>query len=257
MYKMLLVLWALCLLTRSAGQGEDTTPLEKGEVMLPGGEGEGENDNYEQYGSGEGEAMGPRPLVISGDSVVALRKRKEYGYMKNLDSLLRNPAMQVEEPESEPPSRSIFDLAFVKLLFWGAAIFAVLFMLYQLFAGKQRLFGGNKSLMMGEEEVATGKVAPSPALLSQQAAARGDYRNAVRYQYAYILQLLNEKGFIRYQAQKTNNQYQNEMVKLPLSPDFAIITLQFEYVWYGGFKLEKQQYETIDRGYRDFIKTWL
>jgi hypothetical protein len=72
----------------------------------------------------------PEPLFLPKDSMDKLRRNPDYGYMKNLDSILRNLEANAPEPE-EPsaPSKSIFDIAFVKLIVWGLAIFAVLYIL--------------------------------------------------------------------------------------------------------------------------------
>lgn len=197
------------------------------------------------------------PLYLPKDSMDKIRRQKDYAYMKNLDSMLRN--LQVEAPpdEQEPPSRSIFDIAFIKLLAWGAAIFAVLYILYQLLAGNQNLFYKNKKLEPEDESAGEVTTGTSPLLLSQQAAARGDYRMAIRYQYLYILQLMGEKQFVILQPQKSDAHYQQEVRGKPLASDFARLTLQYEYVWYGEFPLKQEQFETIAGGYRKFIETWL
>jgi hypothetical protein len=192
------------------------------------------------------------------DSIYSMKAKREYEYMKNLDSLLKNLKMDVaEKKDSNQTNWSIFNIKILRVLIWATAIFAVLFILYQLFAGQQNPFYKNRKLTNIEaiEEEYSGEA--SPLLLSQQAAARADYRQAVRYQYAYILELMGEKKLINLQPQKTNAHYLKEVRNLPLSPDFAKLTLQFEYVWYGGFELNKQQYETISGGYRQYIGTWL
>jgi hypothetical protein len=200
----------------------------------------------------------PEPLFLPKDSMNKLRKTADYGYMKNLDSLLRNLEVKAPEPE-EPsqPSKSIFDLGLVKLIVWGLAIFAVLFILYQLLAGQQNLFYKNKKLENAEEEGPEDAGRLSPLILSQQAAARGDFRMAVRYNYLYILQLMGEKGLVVLQPQKTDAHYQTELRGKPPATDFSTITLQYEYVWYGEFSLNAEQYQSIAAGYRKFIETWL
>jgi hypothetical protein len=187
-----------------------------------------------------------------------IRRQKDYAYMKNLDSMLRNLQVEAPEPEKESkPSGSLFDIGLVKLLIWGAAIFAVLYILYQLLAGQQNLFYKNKRLVLNDDTAVEETATTSPLILSQQAAARGDYRMAVRYQYLYILQLMGEKQLLVLQPQKSDARYQDEVRGKPLAPDFTRLTLQYEYVWYGEFPLNKDQFETIAGGYRKFIETWL
>jgi hypothetical protein len=126
-----------------------------------------------------------------------------------------------------------------------------------LFAGQQNLFYKNKKLETDEGLLEVGKTSVSPLLMSQQAAARGDYRQAIRYQYLYILHLMGEKRMVNLQPQKTNYQYLQEIKQKPFAGEFGTLTLQFEYVWYGEFNLNLAQYDAIAGGYRKFIASWL
>ncbi len=260
MNKLFTVLWLLVFCLHAIGQQADTVVTDQEEVMAPAIELDEDTSAYvvspEEYEEDE-EAYIPMPLFIPVDTIEALKRKKEYSYMQNLDSLLKNLNVKMLEEPEDPPSKSIFDIGIIKLIIWGVAIFAVLFLLNQLFAGQQSLFAGNKKLTLEEEDAGLPEKTTSPLILSQQAAARGEYRLAIRYQYAYILQLLNEKNHIVFLPQKTNDQYLKEVRAKPLAPDFATLTLQYEYVWYGEFNLNKEQYESIAGGYRNFIKTWL
>jgi|694.fasta_scaffold41247_6 hypothetical protein len=248
----------LCVLIAfsfARGQHTDTTVIDTLEVLAPVLDEGVESLPLEEM---EEEEEAPEPLFLPKDSMDKLRKQADYVYMKNLDSSLRNLGVIVPEPE-EPSgaSGSIFDIAFVKLIVWGLAIFAVLYILYQLLAGQQNLFYKNKKLEDAEESDSPDAHVASPLLLSQQAAARGEYRLAVRYKYLYILQLMGEKGLVMLQPQKSDAHYQAELRGKPLAPDFSMVTLQYEYVWYGEFSLNAEQYQNIAGGYRKFIETWL
>jgi hypothetical protein len=247
-----LLIWVTFFPAR--GQQADSSTLDTVEVVEQIGDEGVVSPPEEDYEEEEP----PEPLFLPKDSMDKLRKNGDYGYMKNLDSMLRNLEVKAPEPE-EPsgPSPSIFDLGLVKLIVWGLAIFAVLFILYQLLAGQQNLFYRNKKLEEAVEDNLTDTRGLSPLILSQQAAARGDYRMAVRYNYLYILQLMGEKGLVVLQPQKSDAHYQAELRGKPPASDFSIITLQYEYVWYGEFSLNADQYQGIAAGYRKFIETWL
>lgn len=238
----------------ASGQHADTTISDTVEAVEPIADEGIVSPPEEDYEEDEP----PEPLFLPKDSMDKIRKSADYGYMKNLDSMLRNLEVKAPEPE-EPsePSGSIFDIGLVKLLIWGLAIFGVLFILYQLLAGQQNLFYRNKKLEALEEDEVADTRGLSPLILSQQAAARGDYRMAVRYNYLYILQLMGEKGLVVLQPQKSDAHYQAELRGKPLATDFSTITLQYEYVWYGEFSLKTEQYQSIAAGYRKFIETWL
>lgn len=260
MKKAIFLIFILCFVCHGYGQEADTTWVDSTEVVD-----DYSDEDYEDTTvsppteSGDYEASDyAEPAYFPADSMESVKGRPEYGYMKNLDSLLRNLKLEVaEKKKSKVPSTSIFDSKIIKILFWAAAIFAVLFILYQLFGGQQNLFYRNKKLKINETEPEEGISEASHLVLSQQAAARGDYRVAVRHQYSYVLELMGEKKLLLLQPQKTNDHYLKEVRQLPLSSDFAKLTLQFEYIWYGEFQLNEQQYKTISEGYRKFIGTWL
>ncbi len=198
----------------------------------------------------------PLPFYFPEDSMRKIRAQKDYQYMKRLDSLLRNLKFDLQQTP-EKKSTSIFDLSLVKILLWGLALFAVLYMLYQLFAGRQSLFSANKQLDTTTPEEDKPEKGLSLLILAQQAADRGEYRLAIRYQYVYLLRLLAEKQMIVLLPQKTNAQYLSEVKQRPFSEAFAKLTLQYEYVWYGGFTLTREQFDLIASGFRKFISTWL
>jgi len=79
--------------------------------------------------------------------------------------------------------------------------------------------------------------------LIQKALSEKNYRLAVRYYYLYILQLLSEKEIIDWQLQKTNHDYQKEITKPNIKKAFAKITRIYDYIWYGDFGIDEQQYE--------------
>ncbi len=199
------------------------------------------------------------PIVryFPADSIQSLRKQKDYLYMAKLDSLLRHYKEEVPEQEALP-SVSLFDGTIIRFILWTIALLAVLYLLFQVFAGKQNLFARNKKLQTASQaEEVSNLPALSPIQLAQQAAAAGDYRKAVRYQFLYILQLLAERKKIILLPQKTNEQYLAELKDAEQQQQFSKLILQYEYIWYGHFALNQSQYQTIEDGFRNFTSKWL
>jgi hypothetical protein len=226
-------------------------------VTIPVEDWESENAN-QQESDHANRLLEPTKRILPSDYSDSQRVKPEYDYLQNLDSLLRN----YKEEEKPPPVSggsffSFLNNGFLKVLLWGLAIFAVLYVLYHLIAGQGNLFFKNKKLetLDGNREGDT--IIASPLQLLQQAAARGDYRQAVRYQYAYLLQLLGEKQHVIVQPQKTSQHYMREVSKRDYASEFARLTLQYEYVWFGGVVPNNVQYETIHEGYRNFLSKWL
>jgi hypothetical protein len=72
-------------------------------------------------------------------------------------------------------------------------------------------------------------------LLTEAAAARGDYRTAVRYCYLHALQRLAGAGLLTWRPGKTNHEYERELLSGPgssMASAFEELTNSFENV--GG-----------------------
>lgn len=79
------------------------------------------------------------------------------------------------------------------------------------------------------------------------AAQAGNYRLAVRHGYRYLLNVLQEQGKVRFETAKTNYQYAFELSGTRLHQPFIQLTRQYEYAWYGGFDIGKEQFEAYYR----------
>jgi hypothetical protein len=86
----------------------------------------------------------------------------------------------------------------------------------------------------------------------ERAIAAGNFRLAVRLFYLRILKQLSDAGQIQWQPEKTNQAYIAEIDELTKKQSFKRLTDQFEYVWYGEFVIDKQQFESIKVGFENF-----
>lgn len=78
-----------------------------------------------------------------------------------------------------------------------------------------------------------------------------NYRLAVRLHYLQILKELSDKNLVKWQSNKTNRSYVYE-VKHTLRQSFEAITRQFDYVWYGNFTIEEQEFGAIKKDMENF-----
>ncbi|MFZ1306638.1 MAG: DUF4129 domain-containing protein, partial [Ferruginibacter sp.] len=101
-----------------------------------------------------------------------------------------------------------------------------------------------------EEEIIT-KESDFDALI-RQSLQSGNYRHAVRYQYLRTLHLLAEKNMVQLAPDKTNFQYVSEIANRNHQQPFASLTLNYEYVWYGEFEIDKNIYDKIESNFRGF-----
>lgn len=198
--------------------------------------------------------------ILSADSVRSIRREKDFGYMSTLDSLLRESSkLQSEAPEAETkPSRSVFDSGLIRFLLWTTAIAIVLFLLYQLLGSQKNLFAKNKKLNFESEEE-SGETEGPVSLVQKirNAVAKEDYRLAVRFQYLYLLEGLAGKKMLQLLPQKTNQQYLNELPSEDMRSGFATLTFQYEYIWFGRFELNREQYDQVLAGFRNYMEKWL
>ena len=79
-----------------------------------------------------------------------------------------------------------------------------------------------------------------------------DYRLAVRLLYLRCLKQLNDKNIINWKIDKTNQTYLNEITDPGQRRLFAVVTRQFEYVWYGDFPVDGESFRSISNIFQDF-----
>ena len=200
-----------------------------------------------------------RAITISEDTIRQWKNKKEYGYIKNLDSLLKLPPDKESSSENfRFPTVSLLDRIFsgalFKLILVMLAAFFVLSVLYGFFKNKG-IFKRQFTKGIGEEELPAeeDKLDQDFDELVHQNHKLGDYRMALRYQFLKTLQLLRDHNHVEYGADKTNSQYMREL-PAHWQNEFAKLILSYEYVWYGNFIINKQQYEPLQAGYISFQK---
>jgi hypothetical protein len=85
-----------------------------------------------------------------------------------------------------------------------------------------------------------------------KAVRNGNYRLAVRLLYLRSLKLLSDQELINWQPEKTNQTYIEELADLERKQQFKVLTLQFEYIWYGDFAIDKEGFTGIKGDFERF-----
>ena len=88
----------------------------------------------------------------------------------------------------------------------------------------------------------------------ENAVAKHNYRFAVRLLYLKSLKQLSEAGLIEWKIEKTNSAYIDELNNDDHRAAFKMLTMQFEYVWYGEFLIDAPVYSNINSSFQDFNK---
>jgi hypothetical protein len=77
----------------------------------------------------------------------------------------------------------------------------------------------------------------------QIAVEKGEYQEAIRWNYLKILKALNEREIISFDANKTANEYVYEMKRTDLKPEFKNISMQFIYFRYGNGEASRETFD--------------
>jgi hypothetical protein len=198
------------------------------------------------------------------DSIQKWRQGREFNYMAYLDSLLRkekdlkidtvsldkgkaNRKRPVIHSAITDNSNSFLNSFGVKIFFWIVAIFFVGFILYKLFfAGG---FFARSATKIKEESApkepeALNDYSAYNALI-HDAESGNNFNLSIRYLYLQSLKKLSDNGLISFSPDKTNNLYVQELRGRSYQQEFAFLTLNYDYVWYGQFIIDKIQYQEL------------
>jgi hypothetical protein len=86
----------------------------------------------------------------------------------------------------------------------------------------------------------------------EEAINKHNYRLAVRLLYLKCLKQLSDASLIKWQPEKTNNSYLNELSDADQKAIFNSLTRRFEYVWYGEFPIDGQIFGRINLQFQEF-----
>jgi hypothetical protein len=188
------------------------------------------------------------------DSVQAINTDKGFYYKRYLDSLLRATEIKQEKPV-DLRGVGFFNSIF-GIIFWIIAIGLFGYLVYRLFLSNSALFSRNRKNISSGIEAALEEDANDIDSLLNNAIRNGNYRLAVRYLYLQVLGTLAERKLIQINTYKTNYEYVNEVRKHKFANEFASITLQYEYVWYGEYPVDQRLFEQIRGSFNQFNKNF-
>jgi hypothetical protein len=204
------------------------------------------------------------------DSLSGWKNSRDFAYMDYLDSLLRkqkelksdtvnihNGRGKAVQQRGEDSSLALQFLNSppVKLFFWALALFFVAFILYRIIL-KNGLFTFNKtkSTEIAEDDLITLNELSQYDSLIAEAEINNDFNLATRYSFLKAIKTLSDKEIIHFLPDKTNREYVKEMERHSLAKEFSSLTRSYEYVWYGKFLIDKNQYKVLKEQFVQFIK---
>ncbi len=198
-------------------------------------------------------------LSVPADSVRRWKSAKEFAYIKYIDSLLKDKQNKEKRKPKQPPAGPGFldrllSSGFIQALLWTLAGVFILFIVYRLFLSEGVFRRESRSAKVIKAEVEEEQINSETDFdaLINQALQHNDLRLAVRYQYLRSLHKLAAKGLLELAPDKTNYQYVRELKDPLLQNDLASLTMNYEYVWYGEFDVERDIYQKIETGFKNF-----
>ncbi len=221
-------------------------------------------------------------LAVAQDTVAAWKKMKQFAYVNNLDSLLKTAKEKKKKEEEQQEAkrkknnkknedkyevREIPDKSSsggwlnnflasggLQVFLWILAAAFVLFVIYKLFVTGSPLKQRTKTLTdktpLAEEEIIT----PESDFdrMIREAVQQHNYRLAIRYHYLQTLHTLAQKNYVQLAADKTNYSYVREIKDYNKQTEFAGLTLNYEYVWYGEFAIDELVYYKLKPAFMAF-----
>jgi hypothetical protein len=209
----------------------------------------------------------------AGDSLLQWKQGREFDYMIYLDSLLRKQkGLRIDtvsidkgmihrsRPTTDTAtgnnSNSLLNSFPVKIFFWAIAVFFIGFILYKLFFTGDLFATGN---IKAADEPAN----KEPESLSEyskynvlihEAELKNDFSLSVRYLYLQSLRRLADNELIVFSTDKTNNLYVRELEGRSYQQEFAFLTRNYEYIWYGKFAIDITRYQKLKTEFIVFNK---
>ncbi len=211
--------------------------------------------------------------VLGGDTgIVKYKSRREFYYMNYLDSLLRNQkdmrtdTVSVDEKTGrikrahrniETPSalNKILNSFPLKIFFWTLALIFIIYISYKVFFKNGIFIKKQKVIPESAEEslLQLNEVSEYDALIAG-AENNNEFSQATRYLFLKTLKNLSDKGLINFTADKTNKEYLAEMQQHTYYNEFRELTREYEYIWYGQFSIDINEYRKLKEDFHFFDK---
>lgn len=90
--------------------------------------------------------------------------------------------------------------------------------------------------------------------LFKEAEQNGDTRQSVRLLYLWLLRKFTDRQVIQWNPEKTNIDYLVEIRDKALQEQFRYLSYLFNYIWYGEFSMNDEDYKTVRETFLRHIK---
>ncbi|HVG17145.1 MAG TPA: DUF4129 domain-containing protein [Chitinophagaceae bacterium] len=186
------------------------------------------------------------PYPITDSALEVLRKDDAFWYANTA------PKKKEIKERERVYKKPVYLRPWFKNLVWVLIVASFIgVIIWFLIASDVRLFRKKpKALANDHEAVSTEDLfSIDYDLQLQKAIGAGDYRMGVRLMYLHVLRLMADKEIIAYKMERTNSDYLLQVSRTGYYAEFARLTRNFEYVWYGNFTITESIFEKVRQGY--------
>jgi hypothetical protein len=182
--------------------------------------------------------------------------KEDKAFVYKRDKAKKEKPKKVDKEKKKP----IFDISLLfnsrvfKIILFLLLGITLIFVIYHLFLSGEFNFMNYRKKKPTQSEPSYEQVEEFSAWdqALNDALSKQDYRLAVRILYLETLQKLNTNGLINYQQDKTNWEYVIYLSTHTHGQSFKTLTKYFDYIWYGSFMVDQDQYKSIETSFRTF-----
>jgi hypothetical protein len=202
-----------------------------------------------------------KPVSFNSEKLKDYRKQKDFDYLKEVENdswwtrfkkwldMKYHQFMEWLFGEYTANSVLAFFLMLLPYLFLAAILGLIIWLFIRLNPGAS-LLGDTKEpeVYFNEEE----EIIQSADIsrLIEEAIANREYRLAIRYYYLRLLKNLDSQKIIKYEYQKTNAEYLDEIKEQDLKTSVKRIIRLYNFIWYGNFPVTDEDFNMVQNSFR-------
>ena len=194
--------------------------------------------------------------TISNEQWQQLSDEKDFAYRNEIENL-RTKQRQLPIERFFMKIIEFFSSPAGKVIIWSLFFLLMGYAVYRIFISEKTMLWGKRAKKnpgQAENHIDEDILDTDWEKLLQQATKSGEFRNAIRYSYMLLLQLLQTRELIQYRSDKTNYQYLADLTDTPYKQAFRHLSRQYEYAWYGNFPVARTAYEDYMQVFDDLKK---
>lgn len=173
-------------------------------------------------------------------------------YEKPYEKSQYKPKTKIK-PKIKAPNIGTGGLSILQGLLIVIGVILVAFLVYYLFM-RFREDGSGAMVTIDFDEMTPSEIPKTELERRLDAAlAKGDYREAIRIYFIFIIKDLSNNNWIKWEKKKTNISYLMEMRSRPQYELFNKSVSIFEVVWYGNYTIDKESFNQIEPTFKNLL----